>query len=240
MQGSGLDSLRSQIPGPANSFVCLGFLGAHGGYYEATLPRTAYGSEDAAYRQQPAQQQNVVPQGPVPLPGRAPQLIRRPSAAHMEQHIGAQMPVPMHMPMPMQVPVRKQMQVQMQRQVQVQQLPAPIPQRMQQPPQFHAQPRHRVVSPTPPGIVPLQFGPPMNMAAPVGNRMVNQPAQPHFQEPARQHTSPPVPAQGFQQHARTGVVGHGAVVSTSAFEELGYELDVPRMGAVPPSAGVCV
>ena len=40
VQGSGLDTLRTQIPGPANSFVCLGLVGA-AGYYEATLPRTA-------------------------------------------------------------------------------------------------------------------------------------------------------------------------------------------------------
>lgn len=48
----GLDILRSRIPGPANTWVRLGFSGAGGRIYEVPLCRSAYGSGEAAYRQQ--------------------------------------------------------------------------------------------------------------------------------------------------------------------------------------------
>ena len=52
ISGSGLNFLRTRIPGPANSFVKLGFQGP-GGEYEALLCRTAYGSNPQAYQAQP-------------------------------------------------------------------------------------------------------------------------------------------------------------------------------------------
>ena len=52
ISGCGLDILRTRIPGPANSWVKLGLKGASGHIYEVPICRFAYGSEEAAYRQQ--------------------------------------------------------------------------------------------------------------------------------------------------------------------------------------------
>jgi len=47
--GAGLDFLRAKIPGPANTRIVLGFRGAGGRFYEASLCRTAYGCEYLIY-----------------------------------------------------------------------------------------------------------------------------------------------------------------------------------------------
>jgi hypothetical protein len=72
ISGSGLNFLRTRIPGPANSFVNLGFQGP-GGEYEALLCRTAYGSNSSAYQAQPqsstpSNTPRFAPQQPAPQP----------------------------------------------------------------------------------------------------------------------------------------------------------------------------
>ena len=47
--GWGLAWLRNKIPGPAGTWVRLGFRGAGGGLYEVPLSRTAYGSACTTY-----------------------------------------------------------------------------------------------------------------------------------------------------------------------------------------------
>ena len=199
-----------------------------------------YGTEDAAYRK-PAPQHNVVQSGgpfqqenpqprPMPAAGRAPQLIRKSAAAYQGQPLAAQEA--------RQLPSQLQLAHQQQ---QFQPFPFHPPPLQPQPNvQPHQQPRPIVVSPTPQMMMPMQLAIPMQLPPPVCVAPSPASAHPHFLPPGR-HVSQPQQQQPRLPDAdlRPGVLGQGTVVSTSAFEDLGYQIDSSggNQRRVPSSSG---